>query len=42
VESKNQFRAKKKFRLSRSVAGVANRALVEICIDDISAALKAT
>jgi hypothetical protein len=36
---KNKFRAKKKIRLSR---GVAVRALVEICVDDISAVLKAT
>jgi hypothetical protein len=31
-----------KFRLSRGVAGVAVRALVEICVDDISAVLRAT
>jgi hypothetical protein len=42
---KNKFRTKKHFRLSRGVAviaGVAVRALVEIYIDDISAALRAT
>jgi hypothetical protein len=39
---KNKLRAKKKFRLSRGVAGVAVRALVEICVDDISAVLRAT
>jgi hypothetical protein len=36
---KNKFRAKNFFRLSR---GVAVRALVEICVDDISAVLRAT
>jgi hypothetical protein len=30
------------FRLTRGVAGVAVRSLVEICIDDISAVLRAT
>jgi hypothetical protein len=39
---KTGFRAKKNFRLSRGVAGVAIRSLVEICIDDISALLRAT
>jgi hypothetical protein len=34
---KNEFRAIKKFRLSR---GVADRSLVEICIDNISAVLR--
>jgi hypothetical protein len=33
---------KKKIRLSRGVAGVAVRALVEICVEDISAVLRAT
>jgi hypothetical protein len=36
---KDEFRAKFFFRLSR---GVAVRSLVEICIDDISAVLRAT
>jgi hypothetical protein len=39
---KYKFRAKKKFRLSRGVAVVAVRTLVEICIDDISVVLRAT
>jgi hypothetical protein len=39
---KNKFRSKKKSRLSRGVAVVAVRALVEICIDVISAVLRAT
>jgi hypothetical protein len=44
---KIQLRAKKKFRLLRGVvvvaivAGVAVRVLIEICIDDISAVLRA-
>jgi hypothetical protein len=38
---KYEFRAKKKFRLSRGVVEVAVRSLVEICIIDISADLRA-
>jgi hypothetical protein len=38
---KNKFIAKKMFRLSRGVAVVAVRVLVKICIDDISAVLRA-
>jgi hypothetical protein len=34
---KKQVKSKKKIRLSRGVAGVAVRALVEIFVDDISA-----
>jgi hypothetical protein len=36
------FVPRKKIRLSRGVAGVVVRALVEICIGDISAALTTT
>jgi hypothetical protein len=42
--SKTSLERKKKFRLSRGVAGdagIAYRALVEICVDDISAVLRA-
>jgi hypothetical protein len=39
---KNKFRAKTNSSLSRDVAGVVVRLLVEICIDNISAFLRAT
>jgi hypothetical protein len=39
IKPKKQVKSEKKFRLSR---GVAVRALVEICVDDISAVLRAT
>jgi hypothetical protein len=42
---KKQVKSEKKNRLSRGVAGVADaavRVLVEICVDDIQAVLRAT